>query len=196
VGGTRYDTRVQVMMQEANNIRTAITLTDILPDSQRTIFRSHLAAYLDARVALYDAGTDIEKNNAAHQQTEYAARQLRTLLRQQVRSNNAELQQKAGALYPSLNAVFDAATARKVSRETTIPESVLWLLLLLCLTASFIVGYGGKKKVDWILTTGFSLMLAITVFAIIDLDRPHRGLNKLDTAEKHILELRALLKEE
>ena len=93
----------------------------------------------------------------------------------------------------SLNDMIDAVTKRKASRETTVPESIIYLLLLLCLASSFIIGYGIKKKPDAIVATGFAIMIAITVFSILDLDRPHRGLITLDKAEQNMLELREML---
>jgi hypothetical protein len=42
---------------------------------------------------------------------------------------------------------------------------------------------------------GFALMLSITLFTIIDLDRPRSGLINLDTPNQKIIELREMFKE-
>jgi hypothetical protein len=58
------------------------------------------------------------------------------------------------------------------------------------------VGYGSKRKIDWIMVAGFSVMIGITIFSILDLDRPHRGLITLDNAQQDIIELKEMLSTE
>jgi hypothetical protein len=61
---------------------------------------------------------------------------------------------------------------------------------------SFIIGYSKKeKKNDWVVLSIYSLMTVITIFIIIDLDRPRRGVIKTNTAHQKIDNLRELFKE-
>jgi hypothetical protein len=63
------------------------------------------------------------------------------------------------------------------------------------LCASFLTGVGQRssKFNTTILLYGFALMTSMTVFLILDLDRPHRGLITLKQSEQKIYELRTLL---
>jgi hypothetical protein len=192
MSSSRHDARVQVMVQEANAIGTAILRADLFPDSIRQLYRTQFKDYVEARIALYNAGTDPEKNKIAAQQSDEIAARLWKMATAGAQSADVVDRTRASLMIPALNDMIDAVTTRRASREETIPESILWLLFILCLAASFIVGYGSERKTDWVMVAGFSLMVAIAVFSILDLDRPHRGLITLDTAEQHIVELRNL----
>ncbi|MHA4808072.1 bestrophin-like domain [Flavitalea flava] len=194
MSSSRHDSRFQVMIQEANAIGTAILRADLFPDSERVELRSHFKNYVEARIAQYDAGIDPEKNSLAAEQTGLHADSLWKIAVVAAKSENATVRNRGSMMVSSLNDMIDAVTTRKASRETTMPGLILDLLFLLCLTSSFIVGYGSKRKLDWIVASGFSVMIAITVFTILDLDRPHRGLINLDRAEQNMLELRGMLK--
>ncbi len=49
------------------------------------------------------------------------------------------------------------------------------------MAGSFIVGYATKaKKINWIIISVYSLMIVMTVYIILDLDRPRRGIINTD----------------
>jgi hypothetical protein len=80
-------------------------------------------------------------------------------------------------MIPALNNMIDTVTKREASRIASVPESILWLLFLLALIGSFIVGYASNaKKINWIVIVLYSLMTVMTIYLILDLDRPRRGL--------------------
>ena len=193
MSNSRYDTRYQAMVHEANCIGTVILRADLLPDSAAVVFRAKCKGYLESRIELYQAGIDPAKNNEANHKSSVFGDSLWKQATALVRSENIINRNSGSLVVAALNDMFDAATSRKASREATIPESILWLLFLLCYASAFIVGYGGKQKISWIMVAGFAVMISVTVFAILDLDRPHRGLITLDKAEERIVELRESL---
>ena len=69
MSASRYDSRRTIIVQEANDIGTVISLVDLYNDSIRTAFRKDLQQYVTTRIAYYDATTDItinqERSNAA-----------------------------------------------------------------------------------------------------------------------------------
>ena len=76
---------------------------------------------------------------------------------------------------------------REEARKKHVPESILWLLFLLCLTGSFIVGYASKsKKIDYVILCTYSLMTVMTIYFILDLDRPRRGIITTSPAHENI----------
>lgn len=192
MASSRYDNRVRIMVQEANSIRGAILRADVFPDSLRNIFLAEFKGYVEARIALYNAGTNVEDIREAYRQAAERSSRLWAMATGAAKSNNSSISAVAG---PMMNALTDMVSndyLRRSSRETTVPDSIVWLLLVLCLASSFIVGYGNKKNPDWILVFCFSLMISVAVFSILDLDHPHSGLINLDGAESHFVELRAL----
>ena len=66
MSASRYDTRRNVMLSEANNIGTVILRCDLYPDSTRTQLRSYLQQYLEARIQYFQSGTDNAKIGRAH----------------------------------------------------------------------------------------------------------------------------------
>jgi hypothetical protein len=58
--------------------------------------------------------------------------------------------------------------------------------------SSFLIGYDTKGMSDRIVTLGFATILSITIFMIVDLDRPRSGLINLDVAAGKIVELRGM----
>ncbi|MGI8583383.1 MAG: hypothetical protein ACR2KX_14375 [Chitinophagaceae bacterium] len=84
---------------------------------------------------------------------------------------------RALQLMPAVNNMIDIMSEREASRVANVPESILWLLFLLALIGSFIVGYASNaKKVNWIVISLYSLMTVMTIYLILGLDRPRRGL--------------------
>ena len=76
---------------------------------------------------------------------------------------------------------------REEARKKLVPESILWLLFLLCMTGSFIVGYASKsRKIDYVILCTYSLMTIMTIYFILDLDRPRRGIITTQLAHENI----------
>ena len=196
MSSSRHDNRYEVMVAEANNIGTAILRADLFPDSTRRQFRAGFSEYVAARIDQYEAGINPQKNEAAVQQTNAVAGRLWTMAAQAVQSPDMVMRTSGSLMVNALNPMIDSITTRKASRETNIPDSILLLLFSLCLASGFIVGYGSRKTIDWIMVAGFSIMIGVTIFSILDLDRPHRGLITLDRAEQNIVDLQVMLKGE
>ena len=98
---------------------------------------------------------------------------------------------RTGQMIPAVNRMIESVTTREASRIAKTPSLILIMLLLLIFSTTFLVGYGNKaKKINFIMVTGFALMTTLTVYVIIELDRPRKGVINLDEAEKNITELR------
>ncbi len=195
MSSSRHDNRYEVMVAEANNIGTAILRADLFPDTIRRQFRAGFSDYVAARIDQYQAGIDPQKNAAAMHQTNAVAAKLWAMAAQATQSTDIVTRNSGSLMVNALNPMIDSITTRKASRETNIPDSILFLLFSLCLASGFIVGYGSKKSIDWIMVAGFAVMIGVTIFSILDLDRPHRGLITLDRAEQNIVDLQDMLKE-
>jgi len=192
MSNSRFDTRRRLVIEEANNIGTAILRTDIYPDSIRQLLRSHLKDYVDARIAFYQAGMDIERTVAEYVRAGEISNKIWSIAAAYAREDN--ITTRTSELIPALNAMIDITTTRRAAGESTIPDSIMYFLFALCLCSSFLLGYDRKNKFDWIVVIGFALMLSATVFTIIDLDRPRSGLIDMDSPNQKIIELRQMFK--
>lgn len=189
----RYDLRRALVIEEANAIGTAVLRTDVYPDSMRTVLRKHLKDYVEARINFYQARMELDQMIHYYAQANAISAQVWKITAAYAQVDPTTT--KTSELIPALNAMIDITTTRRAAGESTIPDSILYFLFMLCLAASFLLGYDFKNKFDWIVVTGFALMLSVTVFTIIDMDRPRSGLINMDVPNEKILELRSLFTE-
>jgi len=190
----KNDTRRKVIVEEANNISTAILRCDMYPDSIRKELHGYFKDYVDARIAYYNAGTDNDKLNSSQQLAGDLSGKIwsRVIGLSQQSENTLRSQQ----MIPALNAMMDITTTRDAERNAHVPESILWMLFLLTFAGSFITGYGSKSKhFNKIIVGCFALMTAMTIYLILDLDRPRRGIINMDKTHEKIVELKELLKD-
>lgn len=192
MSNSRYDTRRQLIIEEANAIGTVILRTDIYPDSMRQILRSRLKDYVEARIAFYQAGMDTEKIIEQYLKASEISSQIWSTVAAYAKKDNVTT--RTSELIPALNAMIDITTTRRAAGESTIPDSIMYFLFALCLCSAFLLGYDHKNKFDWIVVIGFAIMLSSTVFTIIDMDRPRSGLINMDKPNEKIIELREMFK--
>ncbi len=156
--------------------------------------KTNFKAYVEARIAYYDAGIDNDKIDIAKSKTEKTANDIWKIV--MTESQKPENVLRSQQMIPALNSMIDVVTSREEIKNATVPESIFWLLFMLILTASFIIGYSTNgKKVNHVLIYGFSVMTVLTVFLILDLDRPRRGIINANNTEQKIVALREMFKE-
>ncbi|HYI76680.1 MAG TPA: hypothetical protein VEW65_03615 [Chryseolinea sp.] len=190
MSSSRFDARRSSVVEEANAIGTVILRTELYPDSIRRLLRSNLKAYLDARIAFYEAHMNLEKAFAAYNEADKIGKKVWSIAAVYAQENTSLT--IASQLLPSLNAMIDITTSRLAAGQATVPDSIMYFLFILCLCASFLLGYDNKAKIDWIVVVGFAIMLSSTVFNIVDLDRPRSGLIDLDKDNQKMVELREM----
>ncbi len=179
---SNYDSRKALLVQEANDIGTALFRTDLYPDSIRQEFRTDFKKYINARIDYYKAGNDENKIQAALKNAEIISQSI--WLRASIISQQSAVQNSSIQMIPAVNYMIDTMSKREASRISRVPESILWLLFLLTITGSFIVGYASNaKKINWIIIFLYSLMTVMTIYLILDLDRPRQGL--INTSSTH-----------
>jgi hypothetical protein len=194
MANTRFDARRELMIKEANAIGTAILRADLYPDSVRRVLRDVLKAYLNERIIFYEAGMNFQEAKLHYLEADRLGKKAwSTSAAFAKKDANATI---ASELIPALNDMIDITTTRRAAGEETIPDSILYFLFLLCLTSTFLLGYDNKGKADKIVISGLATMLALTLFTIIDLDRPRSGFINLDVPHQKIVELREMFTEQ
>jgi len=187
--------RRDVIIEEANDIGTAILRADLYRESDRNLFRAEFKKYVDARVDYFTAGADLDKIKAAQK--------LSAAIQQQLWDHASQFSRDSGytiasmQMIPALNSMIDITTTRQYGELIHLPDTIIYLLFLLSVVCSFYIGYifSRKEKFDWMLAILFCLLTSMVVFVIFDLDRSRRGFIKLDQMNNAIVELKQMFPE-
>jgi len=191
MSGNRYDNVRMVVLEEANDIGTAVLRADLYSDSVRDAFRSDFKRYLEARIAYYNPGDTASwlqsKKDAASAATALWARAI-----QQSKEPNMLI--PSNNMIPALNAMFDIGTTSDVTLQTRVPDLIVYMLFVLALASSFIAGFTSRvvRARDWIIVTGFALLSSMIIYITLDLARPLRGIIKADMGKQAIVDLRSM----
>lgn len=192
MSNSRFDTRRQLIIEESNNIGTVILRVDVYPDSMRQLLRANLKEYVEQRIAFYQGGMDVKKSVDHYMKADSIGKEIWSSVANYAKADN--ITTRTSEIIPALNAMIDITTTRRAAGEATIPDPIMYFLFILCLGSSFLLGYEKPNQIDWIVVIGLGIMLSLTVYAIIDLDRPRSGVINMDTPHKKIEELRDMFK--
>lgn len=193
MSASRYDSRRSNIVTEANDISTVVLNADLYPDSIRADIRKDLKQYLDERIHYYQLQNE-EMMNASLMRAQ--AIHLKIWKKIAALSYDPLNLVRSYNMLPALHDIGAAATSRDATRKAKVPYSIIWLLVMLVLLGSFIIGYAKKqKKNDWVILFIYALMTVITLYTILDLDRSRSGFIKTEGAHLKIDELKNMFKE-
>ena len=181
MAGSRYENRKNNLIDEANSIGTAVLRADIYPDSLKNEFKKDFDSYLISRRDYYTLNMDEEKLTASLKQSAVASAKLWSRAAFYAKDKNYFIQ--STMMLPALNAMFDSASKSNMVLNSKVPETIVYLSLVFSILISFFIGYnsGLEKKINTKFIIGFCFLICVVIFITLDLDRPRRGLIKLDT---------------
>jgi hypothetical protein len=183
---SRFALRKQALVDEIDAIGTAYLRTELLPEPRRTAAVDLLRRYVDARLAsgrpdwYLDSGlkhkTDALQRQAFSDAVAAALQDPRAVT--------------TGLYVQSLNDMIDSQGRRDAVRLDHLPWTAPFLLVAVSIMAISILGYrsglsSGRSVAG---TVVLSLLIALIVSIIRDLDRPYRGL--ITISEQSMIELR------
>jgi hypothetical protein len=186
---SRFDTRRQLIVEEANAIGTAWLRLDLLPDEAQPGLRDLFRRYLDARLAVYQQLPDLE---AARAELGKAGALQGEIWTRAVAATQQAPTPLVAQLVPALNQMFDIATTRTMAAQIHPPTVIFIMLAVLALTCALLAGHamaGGTSR-SWFHVIGFSLIMATTVYVILDLEFPRFGFIRIDATDRVLEELR------
>ncbi|MBS7661404.1 hypothetical protein I0D00_05505 [Pseudomonas lalucatii] len=177
----RYDDRNQALIEEANAIGTASLRVQLLPARYQQPMSELLRQYVDLRVSLGEI--DLSRHAERSRYNARIKRLQGELWALAVQATNDDPRPvTSGAFVSALNQMIDSQGQRHAQLQMHVPEVVLLLLFVVFIASVGILGYSsglsGKRIV--VPTVLVSLLIALIVFIIIDLDRPKRGLIQVD----------------
>lgn len=189
----RFDSRRQLIVEEANAIGTAWLRLDLLPSGAQPELRDLFRRYLDARLAVYEKLPDLK---AAHAELGRANALQGEIWTRAVAASQQASTPLVAQVVPALNQMFDITTTRTMSAQMHPPAIIFVMLGVLALTCAMLAGYamaGGKSR-SWIHSIGFAMIMATTVYVILDLEFPRFGLIRVDATDRVLYELRESMK--
>lgn len=181
-----YNNRSKSVINEANAIGTALMRTHLLPAPFDSLTRTQLQQYIDLRLALSNTNyAMVKEQEALATKTEALQRSLWDLAVGAARLDPSPV--TTGFFLTALNNLVIAHNERNALLIMHVPEVILYLLFVVFIMSGALIGYGsglGQRRTT-LPSALLSFMICLVVFIIIDLDRPVRGIVKVD---QHSLE--------
>lgn len=179
---SRYETRRELVVKEANAIGTTWLRMQLLDTGDRERMEGLLRRYVDARVAFGSAGGPGEEVEQ-QRRTEALQDELWATLMAVVAPFRDT--PRASSLVSTTNESIDLAAERFAARQSHIPARIMRMLVLFAWLGAGLIGYerGRQRKT----TTLLFVLLTLAATLVVDLDRPSTGL--INVPQDPMLEL-------
>jgi hypothetical protein len=173
----RFMERQDLVVQDSNAISTAFLRAELLDEPHRTRVCEQLGRALDARLEITDA-TDAAGRAAGIAVLDECHARLWSAAAEGVAAKPAATL----AVLPPVNEVIDMQTTRIGASAKHLPALVLWLLVACSALAMGVIGYGcGLSRArSTPMTLPLALIVAASLWAIMDLERSRGGLIRID----------------
>ena len=191
---SRFDTRRQQIIEEANAISTAYLRLDMLPPDTQPALRAKFLEYLDARIEVYRLLPDVVAARAELART--AALQMEIWNLAVAACRAAGPQAPTMLVLPALNTMIDITTTRTMATQMHPPWIIFALLFGLALTGALLAGFGMaiSSSRSWVHMLGFAVAMALALYVIVDIEYPRQGLIRVDAFDQVLVDLRQLVK--
>lgn len=187
---TRWELRRQLAVQEVNAISEAHLRADLLTSADRQRLRGQLQRYVDARIVFYAALHQSETPPAETMRVELLQDSIWTST---VAATSAQGDDTAELLLlPSLNRMLDLTTTRAAMTHAHPPAVIYLVLALHALVCALIAGYGigMHARRSMVHMVAFALATSFSLWMILELEFPRRGMIRLDPTDQLMHELR------
>jgi hypothetical protein len=179
----RFQARQAALLAEANAVIAVDLLADLLLPEPRLAVLADLREFTDQRIAFLTVGHDRPRERAAAQASHLAAERIWRVVTS-AGSYREPAGQSLSLLGRAVLEMVTAARAREAARSTLVPQPLLVMLFVLALLASTMVSFNFRAAGlrSRALTVTFMLLVCMIIYVVIDLDRPRRGIMRLDPA--------------
>ena len=177
----RYNNRSEAVIHEANAIGTALLRTRLLPQPYDSITHALLQKYINLRLEV--SNTDLTMVSERHHLDDQTKDMQNEIWVNAIRAAKIDPRPvTTGYFINSLNSMIDAQGERNAMLQLHVPEVILFLLFVVFMMSGALMGYGsglGEKR-TFIPAMMMTFLICLVVFIIIDLDRPKRGIVKIN----------------
>ncbi|HEY2474832.1 MAG TPA: hypothetical protein VGI19_08505 [Candidatus Cybelea sp.] len=178
----RFEARRELVVIEADAIRTAYLRAAFLPGAQSVPFREALVDYTRTRLDTYASVADARAERLAIDKGKDLQGRLWTM------ATTAGLRDPRSPLFADLTRsvveVIKSSEDQASALHNHVPRAIIGIIILSTLVGAFLFGLTfGQVRVPYaLLSVIFCLLFAATVFTIIDLDHPQGGFIPVDVA--------------
>lgn len=183
----RYETRRQLVIEEADAIGTAFLRAKTLSEPRSSELQDLLRQYAALRVEMGTA-----RVLSPEKVQEFDARSKK--LHEAMWSRAAALAEESpgpiiSIFLQALNEMIDLHAKRLAAFRSRVPVSIYLVLFGISVAALGLIGYysGTRHRRIWNLSLIFGLLVAAVMWLIMDLDNPARGFIK--TSQQSIIDL-------
>jgi hypothetical protein len=169
----RYDTRRDLVVEEAASIHALWQRNKLQPDAQRAAMAKALAAYVEERLHYFVDETKLDRERPSDVLADELMAEMWGLTRA-AGGDGARVRLMAD----SLTRVDDAAWRREAIAREHIPLLVIHALIIFLLLTGFSLGYSGRDDPRLVRPVHliFLAMASSAIMLLLDLDRPRSGL--------------------
>jgi hypothetical protein len=186
----RFQARRGLILEEAQAVGTAWSRLELLSEAPRERLRSLFRTYLDRKIAAYQNLRDLPSFERELEGVDALAGEIQRAAAAACREESGRA--FAAVIMPAVNNVADISTARKAAVRTHPPAAIFGLLFGISLGAASLVGLAmsASKRRSWVHLAAFSLMVAATLYAMLDMELPRLGMIRVDRADALLEEVR------
>jgi hypothetical protein len=188
---SRYESRRDLIVAEAAQVRLASLRADLLPSPTRQAMADMLRAYVDSRLDFFEVGSSPSDIRAAQAASERLQAQMWSQLRALAADDGFAPHTRAFA--DSLDQMITIGMQRETAAVERIPARVLEMLFMFAILALAILGHGTGAIAGrpWTPMLAFIAIVSSALVLIVDLDRPRTG--DIQVSQAPMLEVRTLL---
>lgn len=178
----RYDARRGALLRESNAIMTLFLRTDLLDRNPAQRMREYLREYVSQRLAFARADASPERRIDLSQRSDELQRAMWTIATESARRDPRST--VTPLVVGALNDAISLSVEERAVLTTHIPDVVIvWLLLIALISATMMgFGYGREGQRALVFKAVFAVMVAIVFGLVLDLDRPQRGIVRVNLA--------------
>jgi len=186
---TRFDYRRMLIIDETNAIGTAYLRLQTLPAAVQPPLKALFKDYVGERLAVYRDLDDAGKIAAHLRRCDSLQRAIwdKAVASAPKAPDNAV----RVILLPALNQMFDIASTRVLSVFLHPPMAIYGLMLLIVLICSVLAGLGMATVPhrSWVHIVAFALVLSATIYVILDMEYPRKGLITINEFDQTLVNL-------
>lgn len=172
---SRFETRRDLVLKEANAIGTAWLRAGMLPETHRAPAKGLLSQYLGVRIHYQKLGDDPAQLAVGLRQSAALQGELWRLAEAAAEVAPTPI---TAAFVLALNDVIDVDAERIAAHRNSIPVAVWSLLVFVaaagCLTSSY--GAGAQRARSFFTSAFLPLLITIVIVLIFDLMHTHQGM--------------------
>ena len=182
----RFETRRQLVVEEANAIGTTYLRAKTLPEPRSSQIQELLRQYAALRVEIVRMADDTPEKI---READNRSKQLHDLMWSQAIGLARENPNPITSIFlQTLNEMIDLHSKRLAAYRNRVPLSIYLVLFVVSIIALWLMGYYfGRRQRRRTLTIVVVLLMASVMWLIIDLDHPMRG--AIRASQESLIEL-------